>query len=129
MKISCEIIVFIKICHVSETLSTAIDFSLYLNKFSFSNNWILPFYVCKQTYFYWYWFWNYDYSVKFCCIWARILAFGFDLSLKNTTKRNMSVCASSMYSRLCMKMFSILFLRARALPRMLYLSCGIPFPV
>ena len=98
MKISCEIIVFIKICHVSETLSMAIDFPLYLNKFSFSNNWILPFYVCKQTYFYWYWFWNYDYSVKFCCIWARILAFGFDLSLKNTAKRNMSsaVFASSM---------------------------------
>ena len=50
---------------------------------------------------------------------------------KNTAKRNMSsaVCASSMYSRLCMSMLFFLFLRARAMPRMLYLSCGIPFPV
>ena len=46
-------------------------------------------------------------------------------------KRNMSsaVCALSMYSRLCMKMSSFLFVRACAVPRMLYLSCGIPFPV
>ena len=50
---------------------------------------------------------------------------------KNTAKRNMAsaMCGSSMYSRLCMKMSSFLFLHTRALPRMLYLSCGIPFPV
>ena len=50
---------------------------------------------------------------------------------KNTAKRNMSsaMCASSMYSRLCMKMLSFLLLRARALPRMLYLLCRMPFPV
>ena len=46
---------------------------------------------------------------------------------KNTAKRNMSsaVCASSMYSRLCMKMSSFLFVHACAMPRMLYLLCGI----
>ena len=51
--------------------------------------------------------------------------------LKNTAKRNMSsaVCASSIYSRLCMKMSSFLLVRACAMPRMLYISCGIPFPV
>ena len=32
-------------------------------------------------------------------------------------------------SRLCMKMSSFLFVRAWALPRILYLSCGVPFPV
>ena len=55
----------------------------------------------------------------------------FVINGKNTAKRNMSsaVCASSMYSRLCMKMSSFLFVRACAVPRMLYLSCGIPFPV
>ena len=57
--------------------------------------------------------------------------FCVDTKVKNTAKRNMSsaVCASSIYSRPCMKMLSFLFLRSRALPRMLYLSCGIPFPV
>ena len=40
-----------------------------------------------------------------------------------------AVCASSMYSRLCMKVSSFLFVRACAVPRMLNLSCGIPFPV
>ena len=52
--------------------------------------------------------------------------------IKNTAKRNMSsaMCASSMYSRLCMKMLILLFVRACAMPRMLYLSYGIiPFPV
>ena len=50
---------------------------------------------------------------------------------KNTAKQNMSsaVCASSMYSRLCMKMSSFLFVCAWAMPRILYSSCGIPFPV
>ena len=50
---------------------------------------------------------------------------------KNTARRNMScaVCASSMYSRLWMKMSSFLFERAWAMPRKLHLSCGIPFPV
>ena len=50
---------------------------------------------------------------------------------KNTAKRNMSsaVCASSMYSRLCMKMSSFLFVRSCAIPRVLYLSCAIPFLV
>ena len=38
-------------------------------------------------------------------------------------------CASSMYSRLCMKMLIFLFVRACAMQRILYLSCGIPFPV
>ena len=49
----------------------------------------------------------------------------------NTAKRNMSsaVYASSMYSRLCMKMWSFLFVRVWATPRILYLSYGIPFPV
>ena len=32
-------------------------------------------------------------------------------------------------SRLCMKMSSFLFLRTWAMPRVLYLSCGVPFPV
>ena len=32
-------------------------------------------------------------------------------------------------SRLCMKMLSFLFWRAWAMPRILYLSCGVPFPV
>ena len=46
-------------------------------------------------------------------------------------KRNMSsdMRALSMYSRLCMKMSSFLIVRACAMPRMSYLSCGIPFPV
>ena len=54
-----------------------------------------------------------------------------DMYTKNTAKRNMSsaVCASSMYSRLCIKMPAFLFVRACAMLRMLYLSCGIPFPV
>ena len=44
---------------------------------------------------------------------------------------NMSsaVCASSIYSPLCMKMSSFLFLRLWTMPRMLYSSCGIPYPV
>ena len=56
---------------------------------------------------------------------------GGETGEKNTAKRNMSsaVCASSMYSRLCMKMSSFLFVRACAMPRMLYLSCGIPYQV
>ena len=65
---------------------------------------------------------------KQCLRWTwNLLHFNY----KNTAKRNMSsaVCASSMYSRLCMKMSFFLFLRACAMPRMLYLSCGIPFPV
>ena len=37
--------------------------------------------------------------------------------------------ASSMYSRLCMIMSSFLFVRVWAIPRTLYISCGIPFPV
>ena len=50
---------------------------------------------------------------------------------KNTAKRNMSsaVCASSMYSCLCIKMLSFLFVHAWAMPHILYSSCGIPFPV
>merc|ERR1711954_548160 len=32
-------------------------------------------------------------------------------------------------SRLCMKMLSFLFVCAWAMPRILYLSCGVPFPV
>ena len=50
---------------------------------------------------------------------------------KNTAKRNMSsaVCASSMYSRLCMKMSSFLFVRLWTMPRISYSSCGILFPV
>ena len=32
-------------------------------------------------------------------------------------------------NRLCMKMPSFLFVRAWAMPRILYLSCGVPFPV
>ena len=32
-------------------------------------------------------------------------------------------------SRLCMKMSSFLFVRTWAMPRILYLSCGVPFPV
>ena len=53
------------------------------------------------------------------------------LTCKNTAKRNMSsaVCASSMYSRLCMKMLSFLFVCAWAMPRKLHLSCGGPFLV
>ena len=45
--------------------------------------------------------------------------------------RNMSssVCASSMFSCLCLKMLSSMFVRAWAMPRILYLSCGIPFLV
>ena len=64
----------------------------------------------------------------------KTLCFMISISLnKNTAKRNMSsaVCASSMYSRLCMKMSSFLFVRACAMPYTLYLSCGIllSFPV
>ena len=40
-----------------------------------------------------------------------------------------AVCASSMYSRLCLKMSSFLFVRTWAMPRILYLSCGTPFLV
>ena len=32
-------------------------------------------------------------------------------------------------SRLCMKMSSFLFVRAWAMPRISYISCGVPFPV
>ena len=38
-----------------------------------------------------------------------------------------ALCASSMYSRL--KMSSFLFVRVWTMPLILYLSCGIPFPV
>ena len=38
---------------------------------------------------------------------------------------NLKFCTSC----LCMKMSSFLFVRAWALPRILYLSCGVPFPV
>ena len=50
---------------------------------------------------------------------------------KNTAKRNMSstVCALSICSRLCIKMSYFLFVRAWAMPRILYLSCGTPFLV
>ena len=50
----------------------------------------------------------------------------FGFPTKNTAKRNMSsaVCALSMYSRLCMKMSSFLFVRTWAMRRI-----GIPFPV
>ena len=50
---------------------------------------------------------------------------------KNTAKRNMfsAMCALSIYSRLCMKMLSFLFVRAWAMSRKLHLSCGIPFLV
>ena len=50
---------------------------------------------------------------------------------ENIAKRNMSsaVCALSIYSHLCIKMSSFLFVCAWAMPRILYLSCGIPFPV
>ena len=60
-----------------------------------------------------------------------ILSFEYNSLKKNAAKWNMSsaVYASSMYSRLCMKMSSYLFVRACAMPRMLYLSCAIPFPV
>ena len=46
-------------------------------------------------------------------------------------QRNLSsaLCALSMYSRLCMKMTSFLFLHIWTMPRIFYLSCGIPFPV
>jgi len=49
-------------------------------------------------------------------------------SCQNTTKQNMSsaMCNSSIYSRLCMKMMFFLFVLAWAMPRILYLSCGIP---
>ena len=39
------------------------------------------------------------------------------------------LCASSIYSHLCMKMLSFLFVRTWAMPRILYLSCGILFLV
>ena len=57
--------------------------------------------------------------------------FANNILSKNTAKRNMSsaVCASSMYSRLCMKMLFFLFLRTCVMPHMLCISCGIPFPV
>ena len=50
---------------------------------------------------------------------------------KNTARRNMfsPVCALSINSRLCIKMSYLLFVRTWAMPRILYLSCGIPFPV
>ena len=56
---------------------------------------------------------------------------GHEMIRKNTTKRNMSsaLCASSMYSRLCMKMSSFLFVRLWTMPRILYSSCGILCPV
>ena len=40
-----------------------------------------------------------------------------------------AMCAVSMNSHLCMKMSSFLFVRAWAMPRILCLSCGVPFPV
>ena len=40
-----------------------------------------------------------------------------------------AVCASSVYSRVCMKLSSFLFVRPSVMPRMVYLSCGNPFPV
>ena len=41
------------------------------------------------------------------------------------SNRNVKFCTS----RLCMQMSSFLFVRAWAMPRILYLSCGVPFPV
>ena len=48
---------------------------------------------------------------------------------KNAAKRNMSsaVCASSMYTHLCMKMLSFLRVRVWTMPRILL--CGITFRV
>ena len=45
---------------------------------------------------------------------------------KNTAKQNMSstVCASSMYNRLCMKMSSFMFVRVWTMSCILHLSCG-----
>ena len=40
-----------------------------------------------------------------------------------------ALCASSMYSRLCMKMSSFLFVRAWSMSHILYSSCGIPLLV
>ena len=48
------------------------------------------------------------------------------LQLQNMSS---SVCASSMSSCLCLKMLSFMFVRAWAMPLILYLSWGIPFLV
>ena len=54
---------------------------------------------------------------------------------KNTGNMPSAMCTLSMNksldltSRLCMKMLSFLFVHAWAMPRILYLSCGVPFPV
>ena len=47
--------------------------------------------------------------------------------LQRREKYLSAVSALSMYSRLCMKMSSFLFVRTWAMPETLYLSCEIPF--
>ena len=55
----------------------------------------------------------------------------YDKGCSGGAVRNMSsaVCASSIYSRHCLKLSSFLFERAWEMPRKLHLSFGIPFPV
>ena len=73
----------------------------------------------------------------YCGLHARILStdagvyFFCKNLVKKCCKRNLSgaMCASSMQSHLCLKMLSFLLLRAWTMPRKIYLSCGIPFPV
>ena len=60
---------------------------------------------------------------------AKIPALFKSMLCQRLWKLSSVVCASSMYSRLCLKMSSFLFLRAWTMPRIIYLSCGIPFPV
>ena len=43
--------------------------------------------------------------------------------------RNMSSTVCALYCHLCIKMLSFLFVRVLTMPRILNLSCGIPFPV
>ena len=86
----------------------------------------------KCKFFFYQKFPNNVFYARYCIIiFAALWATTFGFHKKNTAKRNMSsaACASSMYSRICMKMLSFLFVRSWAMPRMLYLSCGIPFPV
>ena len=54
-----------------------------------------------------------------------------DIKMAAVRVQNMfsTMCASSMYSRICMKMSSFLYVHAWSMVCILYLSCGIPFQV
>ena len=70
--------------------------------------------------------WN-IFLTKMFLVYTKEFKIDFQNRKRNFSNRNINVQFCS--SRLCIKMSSFLFVRAWAMPRILYLSCGVPFPV